>query len=411
VKKVIVIGKNWPEPKTTAAGVHMMQLLAFFQEIAQEVVFASAASPTPFSEVFEQSSIRTKQVQLNEDSFNYWIKQEQPSLVVFDRFMVEEQFGWRVREAWPRALNLLNTEDLHSLREARGQLLSADGTIEQHWISSSITQRELASILRCDLSLLVSHFEWEWLNRHLPQAANNCLVLPFLFPELQPATIQALPRFDQRLGFVFIGNGKHQPNRDAVHWFAKKIWPLIRKELPKSDCTVVGGYWNSHQIEPYQKIPGLRFAGQTDQLDALMSQKRINLLPLRYGAGIKGKLAEGIRNGCVSISTSQGVEGLSTLQDFPGVIEDKAQSFAEKAVQIHENERLWADLQQANTAFFNANYSREKGHRHIKYTLEKRMKTLTESRATNLLQQLLSHQSLRSTEYLSRYIALKNQKE
>ena len=89
MKKVIVIGKNWPEPKTTAAGMRMMQLLFFFKEQAEEVVFACAASPSSFSVLFKEDSIRTKEIQLNDDSFNDWIKEEQPSLVVFDRFMVE----------------------------------------------------------------------------------------------------------------------------------------------------------------------------------------------------------------------------------------------------------------------------------------------------------------------------------
>ena len=411
MKKVIVIGKNWPEPKTTAAGMRMMQLLFFFKEQAEEVVFACAASPSSFSVLFEEDSIRTKEIQLNDDSFNNWIKEEQPSLVVFDRFMVEEQFGWRVSEATPQALRLLNTEDLHSLRASRGQTLDEKEALRNHWMTSPITHRELASILRSDLSLLVSHFEYEWLQSHLPQAAKSCFVLPFLFPQLDENTLIGLPTFEKRNGFVFVGNGKHQPNQDAVHWLATDIWPAIHQELPQSECAVVGGYWNSHHIAKYKNIPGLRFTGQVDELGDFLSNRRINLLPLRYGAGIKGKLADGLRSGCITVSTSQGVEGLKNESRFPGAIQEDTSLFARRAIELHQDKESWTRYQAEIPSFFNGNYSREEGHQGFQSAMEKAMESLEENRATNLLQQLITHQSLRSSEYLSRYIALKNQKE
>lgn len=411
MKKVIVIGKNWPEPKTTAAGMRMMQLLFFFQELAEEVVFASAASPSPFSELFERDAIRTKAIQLNDVSFNQWIKEEQPSLVVFDRFMVEEQFGWRVQEAAPQALRLLNTEDLHSLRAARGQVLSGGELLESKWIVSPVTHRELASILRCDLTLLVSHFEYDWLQSHLPQAAKNCFVLPFLFSPLAENTFESLPSFKNRRGFVFVGNGKHEPNQDAVDWFATTIWPLIHRELPQSECLVIGGYWNSHHIARYKNIPGLQFTGQVDELGDILSGKRINLLPLRYGAGIKGKLADGMRAGCVTVSTAQGVEGLKQVERFPGALLENPTAFATRAIELHQDEQAWNQHQTEITSFFNSNYSREEGHQRFKSALQEALDGLEQKRAANLLQQLITHHSLKSTEYLSRYIALKNQKE
>ena len=118
-KILLIIGFVWPEPKSSAAGNRMIQLIELFQTNDYEISFATTAQNLEFSEDISALKISTKIVELNSSSFDDFVKELNPTIVLFDRFMVEEQFGWRVSESCSNALKVLNTEDLHSMRQAR----------------------------------------------------------------------------------------------------------------------------------------------------------------------------------------------------------------------------------------------------------------------------------------------------
>ena len=120
---IVIIGYVWPEPNSSAAGSRMMQLLHYFKQRSHRVIFASVAQLSEHREILADSDIEEHSISLNCSSFDHWIKQLQPDIVLFDRFMMEEQFGWRVEQQCPDCLRILDTEDLHSLREARHQQL------------------------------------------------------------------------------------------------------------------------------------------------------------------------------------------------------------------------------------------------------------------------------------------------
>ncbi|SPZ87777.1 Uncharacterized protein conserved in bacteria [Sphingobacterium multivorum] len=118
-KKVLFIGLVWPEPTSSAAGFRMMQLIETFINRSYQITFASAAAKSPYSAPLQSLGIQEQTIVLNSNSFDEFIAQLKPDIVVFDRFMVEEQYGWRVAQHCPNALRVLDTEDLHFLRQAR----------------------------------------------------------------------------------------------------------------------------------------------------------------------------------------------------------------------------------------------------------------------------------------------------
>lgn len=123
MKTLLIIGHIFPEPTTTAAGTRMMQLISLFEKEKYKIVFSSTASITNKSETFKSTSVEVKSIVLNNVSFDNFIKELNPSVVLFDRFITEEQFGWKVAENCPDAMRLLDTEDLHFLRKARQETL------------------------------------------------------------------------------------------------------------------------------------------------------------------------------------------------------------------------------------------------------------------------------------------------
>ncbi|NJW54257.1 glycosyltransferase, partial [Salinimicrobium sp. CDJ15-91] len=108
-RKLLVIGYVWPEPKSSAAGARMMQLLEFFLAEDYSITFATTAAKTEFMTDLPSLGIATEKIELNNESFDLFLKKISPEIVIFDRFMMEEQFGWRVAEVVPNALRILDT--------------------------------------------------------------------------------------------------------------------------------------------------------------------------------------------------------------------------------------------------------------------------------------------------------------
>lgn len=121
--QVLVIGYVWPEPNSSAAGSHMMSLLRLFKAQQWTVTFASPAQTTEHMQDLNAEGINTQGIALNCSSFDDFIEQLQPDVVMFDRFMMEEQFAWRVEKVCPNAMRILDTEDLQCLIQGRHQAL------------------------------------------------------------------------------------------------------------------------------------------------------------------------------------------------------------------------------------------------------------------------------------------------
>ena len=119
MKKLLIIGLVWPEPTSSAAGTRMLQLIELFIERGYEVTFACAAAKSEFSFPLVEKGVEEVEIKLNDESFNVFVGDLTPDVVLFDRYMVEEQYGWRVTQECPNALKILDTEDLHFLRYAR----------------------------------------------------------------------------------------------------------------------------------------------------------------------------------------------------------------------------------------------------------------------------------------------------
>ena len=159
MNKLLIISSVWVEPNSSAAGSRMLQLIRFFQSQNYTIVYASTASESEFSFDLADLGITTQFIKLNDSTFDDFLQKNQPNMVLFDRFMVEEQFGWRVFNVLPMAIKILDTEDLHCLRIARQEAIKKNKSFETLDFNSDMSKREIAAIFRCDLSLMVSDYE------------------------------------------------------------------------------------------------------------------------------------------------------------------------------------------------------------------------------------------------------------
>ena len=156
MQHLLIVGYVWVAPNSSAAGSRMLQLIELFLQHEYTITFCSPAQKTEKALDLTTLGVNEVTVELNASSFDSFIKDLQPTIVLFDRFMMEEQFGWRVAEHCPKALRILDTEDLHFLRKTRHkQLKKGKQFSTEALLKSNEAKREIAVILRCDMSLII----------------------------------------------------------------------------------------------------------------------------------------------------------------------------------------------------------------------------------------------------------------
>ena len=408
-KSLLIIGAVWVEPNSSAAGKRMLQLIAQFLERDYKITFASPAQKNEKAIDLFSLGINEVAIELNNVSFDIFIKELNPNIVLFDRFMMEEQFGWRVAENCPQAIRILDTEDLHCLRKTRELCLkqqvhfSVDKLLKQ-----DITKREIAAILRCDLSLIISTFEMELLKNRFQIAENILMYLPFLFDEITASQQKKWQSFEEREHFIFIGNFFHKPNVDAVLTLKNKVWTAIRKQLPTVEIHIYGAYVNQQIQELHNKKEGFIVKGFVEDANEVIENAKVVLAPLNYGAGIKGKLTEAMLCGTPSVTTAIGVEGMAG--DFPwnGFVADDFSNFALKSAELYTNKPVWEQAQLNGVDIINSIYSKEKNALLFFNKIEEIQQDLEKHRSANFLGSLLQHQTLQATRYMSKWIEEKN---
>ncbi|MEP2237115.1 MAG: glycosyltransferase [Maribacter sp.] len=406
-KRLLVIALVWPEPASTAAGVRMMQLLEVFEQEGYSIAIASAASRSEYSFDFSTTEYATADIKMNDASFDEFVKQLDPSVVLFDRFLTEEQFGWRVAENCPNAIRMLDTEDLHSLRHVREKCFKKDVPFTTDaWLADDKTKREIASIYRCDFSLIISSYELELLTDVIKMDKSLLLLLPFMVNVITDNTVWKT--FDERKDFLFIGGGKHTPNIDAIKCLKTIIWPLIHQQVPEAKLHIYGAYLPQQVMEMHNPKEGFVVQGRAADVNKVMQNAKVCLAPLRFGAGIKGKLLSAMQNGTPSVTTTIGAEGMHGILDWNGYIENDDTAFVAAAVRLYTTQLTWQKAQQQGKTLINTLYAK-KG---LKSILANRIveieKNLHVHRAQNFTGALLQHQTMTATKFMSKWIEEKN---
>lgn len=431
--RALVIGYVWPEPASSAAGTRMLELVQLLVRMDYQVTFASAAALSEHRFDLNSLDVTEKSIALNCRSFDEFVRDLNPNLVLFDRFFTEEQFGWRVEQACPDALRILDTEDLHSLRHARQQLLksaqkncasekekqsAAPVTVDSEQLylqmcAGDMAVREVAAIFRCDLSLMISEFEIDLLQRYFSVPSQLLFYCPFL--SQQEVDVASLPDFSVRQHFIAIGNFRHEPNWDSVLWLKHQLWPMIRAQLSavgmaQAELHIYGAYPPPKATQLHNAKEGFHIKGWAADAQAVMQSARVCLAPLRFGAGIKGKLMDAMRCGTPSVTTSIGVESMSGGLPWGGAVADDAETFVAAAVAHYQDEILWQQKQQQGFSILRDYFYRMDHTLALQTRLAELLDNVQRERGNNFIGQMLRHHSHKSTQYMGQWIEAKNKK-
>jgi glycosyltransferase involved in cell wall biosynthesis len=401
---ILVVGYVWPEPNSSAAGSHMLSLLKLFKQQNWRVIFSTPCQKTEHMFDLSCLDIETVEITLNDASFDDLVAQLNPDIVLFDRFMMEEQFGWRVEQACPKAIRILDTEDLQCLRGARQTAVKGNREMTQTDLLSDLAKREIAAILRSDLSLIISDFE------------TNLLISTF---KVDPALIHHLPfmldssiqqpnkySFSERKNFVTIGNFRHAPNWDSV-LYLQKIWPIIRKKIPDAELHIYGSYPPKKATQLNNSKSGFLIKGWAEDAFDMLANARVCLAPLRFGAGIKGKLIDSMQVGTPNVTTDIGAEGMAGSFSWPGIIANDVNSIATAAIELYQNEKLWQKSQNNISAILTNRYDVTTLSKNLLAKINFIRGNIEQHRLNNFTGAMLNHHSMKSTKYMSQWIETK----
>ncbi|WP_228851174.1 glycosyltransferase [Aegicerativicinus sediminis] len=404
-RTVLVIGLVWPEPTSSAAGVRMMQLIEMFLANDYKVVFSCASLKTERSAKLIEFGVTEVPIKLNNSGFDDFVKELQPTVVLYDRYIVEEQFGWRVRLNCPIVLQILDTEDLHFLRNYRQSQPDLKVSESTSFSLNKIALREIASIYRVDLSLIISEYEMRILQNNFHVPSNLLHYLPILFSQKE-MEVSNITSYQNRSDFITIGNFLHPPNVDSLIYLKETIWPAIRAKLPKAVLNVYGAYPNPKIWKLSNESDGFIIRGEAKDVNEVMMKSKICLAPLRFGAGLKGKVLDAFKNGTPCILTSTASEGIVDHVEYP--VCDSAETFVELALDIYNNEKSWKSLSEKGSKILQQKFEKSKFEVKFFQVIDDSLNNLENHRQINFIGAMLKHHNQQSTKYLSKWIEAKN---
>ena len=419
---VLVLSNLYPQPSASAAGVRTSYIL---DQLCQDpdwssVHYATGAASAGHDDALQEGVMfhsvppnRSSQIQDLLSGIN------DLSLVIFDRFHVEEAYSFHIYNHSPDAIRVLDMQDMHSLRQGRQAVIekathcaSWDACLQdsvEYRPSSqdSILLRELASLHRSDFAMVCSPFEQELLaNMYNIPSWKLC---PASFWVSQNKK-QHLLNFDERRDFCIVGGFRHPPNVDAVQQLAHVLWPPIRKALKNAQLHVYGAYCPPHIRALHNPAQGFLVHGFCSSLSEALLDKRVMLAPLRYGAGIKGKIVDSWMHGVPVVTTCIGSEGIDSKDaEWGGIVAESVDEFVDGAIRLYTDQTFWDRASKHGESILNHQFN-ESQWKTVSDALKEAVRNRDERRRRDYNGAMLWHHSARSTEYFSRWIECKESK-
>jgi O-antigen biosynthesis protein len=277
-------------------------------------------------------------------------------LAIVSRPHVAARYLDALRELMPRALLAYDTVDLHHVREQR----AADLGVGSPAKAAALRELELAMIRSSDLTIAISTQERDYVREVAPGA--RVTVLPNA-----NAVAEVVPPPGDRSGLLFVGGFQHPPNVDAARELVHSVMPRVWRELPDCELTIVG----PHATAGIEELasPRVKVTGWVPDLEPLLAGARATVAPLRFGAGMKGKITQSLAVGLPVVTSTIGAEGLHATPGEHILIADEPDAFAAEVVRLCRDDDLWRRLSAAGLELAEQGWSRAAMRRHLEELL------------------------------------------
>lgn len=348
---VLIVEACMITPDQDSGSVRMLAMLELLLELGHRVSFVAdnLEYRQPYVRMLQQAGVEVwhspyiiSVAQLLEERGAHF------DFVLFCRHYIATPYMAKIREWAPKARIVFDTVDLHYLREQRKAELESSSS--QLGMSLRTRRQELAVIRQSDITLVVSPVERDLLAKDAP---GSVVRIVSNIHEIRRANTA----YAEREGLIFIGGFRHPPNIDAVEWFVDQVWPLVRLQLPQMTLTVVG----SHMPESVRALAGngILTVGYVEDIAPVIDAARVSIAPLRYGAGVKGKINQAMACGLPVVATSVAVEGMNLVAGEEILIADQPQEYADEIVRLYGDANLWHRISDRGYENVQTHFSRE----------------------------------------------------
>lgn len=356
--RVLFIDSTFPSPDRDSGSVTARYLIDIFVELGWQVSFYADGDPegtSPYARELANAGVRCLYAR-EISGLESFLAAEGATFSLCMLFRVHS--GGRryelVRRTCPNAKIVFETVDLHFLREERQARTQNDRRALN--LALGVRERELYVARNSDLAIVVSEYERALLEREIPGVRAMTLPLILDCPGRKSG-------FASRRGICFVGGFLHQPNVDAVEWFLDEIWPLVLERLPSCTFSIVGA--DMPESFAQRKEANVIPVGYVRDLDAFLDTVRLSVAPLRYGAGVKGKVGSSLANGVPCVGSPVAVEGMGLVVGKEIAVGATPLEFAERIVALHEDEVEWNRMSSAGWSYVAEHYSLDAARRRI----------------------------------------------
>jgi GT2 family glycosyltransferase/glycosyltransferase involved in cell wall biosynthesis len=333
---ILVVDVATPDASRDSGSLRLISMMRLLVEDGWHVVFAPDDGRADEAAIRELGRLGIEVIARPwVDGVPSWLARNAEDLhaAILSRHMVASQYTSFVRRLAPQAKVIFDTVDLHFLREERAAERSGNASLSRQ--AATTREQELKLIAEADTTFVVSEYERDLLSRLMPSA--NVDLLSNIH-EVYGRTGGHAGRRD----LLFVGGYGHPPNADAMNWMASEILPALRRVAPEANILVAGDVPEGNRRLLSES--GLRMLGRVPDLEPLMSSSLASIAPLRFGAGVKGKINMAMSHGLPVIGTTGAVEGMRLEDGVDVLVADTADAFASAYLRLVRDEPLWTSL-------------------------------------------------------------------
>ncbi|QMU53926.1 MAG: glycosyltransferase [Nitrosopumilus sp.] len=364
-KNILYVDHYIPEYDKDAGSLLVYYMLCTLSYLEHKVTFwpDNLVKTEPYVTNLQQKGI---EVIYDGNNFESFIKKHGNvfEFCITTRAHIAPKYIDLIKKHAPQCKIVYDTVDLHFVRESREAKIKHDSNMHDQALKTKETEFQI--FRNSDIIIVKSMGEANLLLKEIPKS--HVAIIPTF--EISPDKINP---FNLRNDLLFIGGFQHPPNIDSLQHLINIIFPKIREKLPESKLFVIGSNPTQKIIDMCSETKNVVFLGYVKNIDFYLQKCKLLLAPIRFGAGVKGKITQSLAYGLVVITTSIGAEGISDKNGEILIISENDDEFIEKAVLLYNDESFWTKLSLNSKKHSEENFSPE----YVKNTIEKIIAILT----------------------------------
>jgi glycosyltransferase involved in cell wall biosynthesis/GT2 family glycosyltransferase len=330
-----------PTPDRDAGSARMLHILRALSEWSHPVLITLSKQSRPdYERALWREGIETARAR----DFERLVRERRFRAAILSRPHVAEGLLKPIRRADPRTRIVFDMVDAHSLRLAREHQLTGDPETAREAERYRRIESRLAR--ECEVVWCASTADEEYMERLAPGVRTKVV------PTIHPPHERGLP-FERREHILFVGNFRHRPNADAVHFYAREVLPRVRESLPEVELLLIG----DNAPPEFTAYEGVRVLGYVPDIEPVLASARVSVAPLRFGAGINGKIGEALAHGLPVVTTTIGAAGIALRDGEEALIADSPEALADATVRLYTDASLWQRLSDKGYAHVERNFS------------------------------------------------------